>query len=315
VSRTTRWSRQELVCPCWPRRALAAGERQSIDAALASTSSSPRCSPPSGGMKQLTMLLACLTSLASLGQASAGGNAAVDFSRAWRFHRGDDPAAVPAVFAHSLDGCVCQDPFLVTPVGRMNSTDCERYAGATGAFGWNWTPRKPGWWAEQCKVAWEKPASSTCDCSKGAAPDGVVGGLRPSVPPDPDTYGFAGPSHNDSSWPVVDAPHDAVLDGVTFDQSCDESHGYVCRPVSWYRKHARLPASWSGQAVRLVIGASLQRTEVFVQGKRVFVNELGYTPFETRIDHAISGWSESGSPPAATQHIKMQGMRHTLNGC
>ncbi|MDX2286664.1 MAG: glycoside hydrolase family 2 TIM barrel-domain containing protein [Bacteroidia bacterium] len=50
--------------------------------------------------------------------------------------------------------------------------------------------------------------------------------------------------------------------------------------IAWYARELRIPASWTGGRIVLVIGASDWRTDAWLDGKPLGRHEGGYTPFE-----------------------------------
>ena len=68
----------------------------------------------------------------------------------------------------------------------------------------------------------------------------VGGGRDIPAPPPPG----GGRDFNDSSWEIVDLPHDRIIGG-TYDQSALDSHAYLPLNTTWYRKHFSLPTEWN----------------------------------------------------------------------
>ena len=59
--------------------------------------------------------------------------------------------------------------------------------------------------------------------------------MRKTYQPPKEMYTFAEEALDDSTWPLVDVPHDSLVNG-TFTDSGDDHHGFLPRNVSWYRK-------------------------------------------------------------------------------
>lgn len=74
------------------------------------------------------------------------------------------------------------------------------------------------------------------------------GSERDDAPPCQTEYKFADPGTDDSSWELVDAPHDGMIRDP-YAASNDESRGYFNRNVTWYRKHFSLPQDWNDGSV------------------------------------------------------------------
>lgn len=60
---------------------------------------------------------------------------------------------------------------------------------------------------------------------------------------------------------------------------------YLPRNTGWYRKHFKLPASWSGKSVWLYIEGSFHATTAFLNGADIGFHEAGYTSFWLRLDN------------------------------
>jgi hypothetical protein len=76
----------------------------------------------------------------------------------------------------------------------------------------------------------------------------------------------------EASFPLaitVPFPWGSALSGVR-----DES------PIAWYARSIEIPATWQGQRVFLVVGASDWHTTVWLDGTKLGEHRGGYTPFE-----------------------------------
>lgn len=60
---------------------------------------------------------------------------------------------------------------------------------------------------------------------------------------------------------------------------------YLPRNTGWYRKHFKLPASWSGKSIWLYIEGSFHATTAFLNGADIGFHEAGYTSFWLRLDN------------------------------
>ena len=89
---------------------------------------------------------------------------------------------------------------------------------------------------------------------------------------------------DDSSWAVIDIPHDA---SVTGDYASSENGGEGFLPLArtWYRKKIAAPESWASRTVTLVVDAALSTTTWYFNGKQLLVqNPVGYLPTILQLD-------------------------------
>ncbi|MBS1706879.1 MAG: DUF4982 domain-containing protein [Armatimonadetes bacterium] len=87
---------------------------------------------------------------------------------------------------------------------------------------------------------------------------------------------------SDSSWRVVDLPHDWVVE-LPFDETSDMMHGYkpVGRKfpqnsVGWYRKALIIPESDKGKRIRITFDGVFRDSKVWINGHWVGQNASGY---------------------------------------
>jgi len=107
-------------------------------------------------------------------------------------------------------------------------------------------------------------------------------------------------AYDDSSWEVVDAPHDFGRERM---ETClgggrrrlsDESDGALTaepiRPMQncsgFYRKHFSLPAAWRGGVTYVYFEGVYHNSAMWLNGKPLGAHENGYTSFSHRIDTA-----------------------------
>ena len=107
-----------------------------------------------------------------------------------------------------------------------------------------------------------------------AAPAHSRGGSAP--PPQ------ALPAYDDSSWALVDAPHDMGIEGaIAYTNPADQ--GFRQRTAGWYRKHFVLPNDWKGSSVWVYIEQSFHITHSYFNGVHLGVHPAGYTSFWLRL--------------------------------
>ena len=67
---------------------------------------------------------------------------------------------------------------------------------------------------------------------------------------------------------------------------------YLPRNTGWYRKHFKLPASWSGKSVWLYFEGSFHATTAFLNGADIGFHEAGYTSFWLRLDNTTAHYGD-----------------------
>lgn len=99
--------------------------------------------------------------------------------------------------------------------------------------------------------------------------------MAPSPPPGPLPPALSGPfsrGYNDSSWKIVNVPHDYIV-SMPYNSSNNFKTGFFPRSNGFYRKHFRLPSSWVeaslaglGNTFRLVFEGVYKVATVYVNG-------------------------------------------------
>ena len=105
--------------------------------------------------------------------------------------------------------------------------------------------------------------------------------------PTPD---FLSPSYDDSSWQIVNVPHDYVIDG-TVDPKADEAHGYLPVEPAWYRKTIWIPAADKGQRLWLEFDGVYRDSQMWLNGHFLGRHPSGYTSFS----YDISDFANPGT--------------------
>eukprot|EP00759_Apiculatamorpha_spiralis_P041426 PhF_6_TR40157/c0_g1_i1/m.59452/K01190/lacZ; beta-galactosidase len=86
------------------------------------------------------------------------------------------------------------------------------------------------------------------------------------------------PTTNDTTWRVVNVPHDFVVEG-TFTPTASMSHGYLPFGVGWYRKHFQVPAGTKSTDVMWIDLDGVQTiSTVWLNGVLLGTHNSGYTP-------------------------------------
>ena len=63
--------------------------------------------------------------------------------------------------------------------------------------------------------------------------------------------------------------------------------------IGWYAREIKVPSSWKGKRVYLVVGASDWDTQVWLDGKEVGRHQGGYTPFECELKDVTFGKNQT----------------------
>ena len=101
------------------------------------------------------------------------------------------------------------------------------------------------------------------------------------------TEGPPGAEFDDSGWPLVDLPHDFVLEG-DFDRDVDPRHGFLAGEVAWYRRTFPVPAEDLGRRIYLEFDGVYRDSTVYLNGFRVGRHASGYTSFRFDVTEMIS---------------------------
>jgi len=95
-----------------------------------------------------------------------------------------------------------------------------------------------------------------------------------------DAPGALEPTFADASWRALDLPHDWSIEGpFSTGEPSGGSGGYAPTGVGWYRKHSRLPASYSRRRVSLEFDGVYQDAEVWINGQYLGKRPYGYIGF------------------------------------
>eukprot|EP01052_Picozoa_sp_SAG31_P045263 SAG31_NODE_8198_length_1498_cov_1.484632_1_plen_463_part_01 len=127
------------------------------------------------------------------------------------------------------------------------------------------------------------------ELSKG---EGWIGGDRGNAPgptPAPPAAKTSGPlseSFDDSTWDLIDVPHDFIIGGAYNQSTPGSGSSYLPRFDSYYRKHFLIPSDMKGKAIWLEFEGVFQHSEMYLNG--VFVgsdDSPGYSSFSRRLDN------------------------------
>ena len=114
---------------------------------------------------------------------------------------------------------------------------------------------------------------------------------------------------NDSSWQVIEVPHDFIITLPYSNTTGSRKTGYFPRSNAFYRKHFRLPSSWMGQQIYLRFEGVYKVATVYINGK--YVRQYGgsdsaYTQFLVRLDN-LTNVQYGASSPANVIAIHIDG--------
>lgn len=93
-------------------------------------------------------------------------------------------------------------------------------------------------------------------------------------------------AYDDSKWLITDLPHDYEITG-TYTSGANGGEGFLPYNVSFYRKHAVLPASWRGSRVEVYVEGALSASQWWLNGQPLASGTMfmsGYTSLILRID-------------------------------
>lgn len=88
--------------------------------------------------------------------------------------------------------------------------------------------------------------------------------------------GAAAPGYDDSSWRVLDLPHDWAIEGRV-DPEANLSQGYYKRGIGWYRRKFKLLPEDKGKHIELQFDGIATHATVWVNGTLLHRNWCGYT--------------------------------------
>ncbi|PWJ58037.1 beta-galactosidase [Dyadobacter jejuensis] len=88
------------------------------------------------------------------------------------------------------------------------------------------------------------------------------------------------PDFDDSQWRALDLPHDWAIEGPFDVKYNARSGGLPFHGTGWYRKTFKVPASATGQKVRIEFEGAMYNAHVWVNGQFVGNRPFGYIGFE-----------------------------------
>jgi beta-galactosidase len=98
---------------------------------------------------------------------------------------------------------------------------------------------------------------------------------------------------DDSSWRMLDLPHDWAIEGP-FDQQYDaRTGGLPIYGTAWYRKHFVIDSVHKGNSVTVEFDGVMNNAEVYLNGQKVGARPYGYIGFEIDLTHDIKFGEEN----------------------
>jgi len=95
-----------------------------------------------------------------------------------------------------------------------------------------------------------------------------------------DPSGAESPSFADTSWRMVDLPHDWSIEGrPEKDSPSGGGGGFFPAGVGWYRRTFHVPADWKGKRVSVEFDGVYQDATVYLNGHKLGFHPYGYTAF------------------------------------
>lgn len=195
----------------------------------------------------------------------------ISFNFGWRFYLGHIQGYCDAsAFPHNLTGMQCMG--LLNHMDAPGPNDC-RVACCLSPMCAIWLFSKDdGCWVGQ---------SDDCNHPNPA----WIGGGK-DVPATLPSTGPASKEFDDSSWELVDTPHDGLITGDYTNESAIMFHGYIPTNITWYRKHFNLPSEWNGRSIWIYFEGVFRASTTFFNGQPLLYHDSGYTSFSVRLDNA-----------------------------
>ena len=198
----------------------------------------------------------------------------INFDFGWRFSLGDFPAHCEAsAFPRDLSKVECMG---LSQSNAANADECrDACCSQTSCAIWQYDTVNS---ADGCWIG----QSDDCNHSNNAW---VGGGRDMPVPAPPN--GPSSKDFDDSSWELVDLPHDGIIAGE-YDQNATRSHAYLPLNTTWYRKHFNLPTEWKGKSIWVYFEGVFRASTTYLNGQQLLYHDSGYTSFSVRLDNASS---------------------------
>lgn len=103
-----------------------------------------------------------------------------------------------------------------------------------------------------------------------------------------DTVSAQQPDFSDSTWRVVDLPHDWAIEGP-FSKKYASATGYLPGGIGWYRKHLTIPDYQKDRKYTLLFDGAYQKAQVWINGHFLGERPYGYSSFYYDITKYLNG--------------------------
>ncbi|MGS2739271.1 glycoside hydrolase family 2 TIM barrel-domain containing protein [Sinomicrobium sp. M5D2P17] len=95
-----------------------------------------------------------------------------------------------------------------------------------------------------------------------------------------DSLNASAMEYDDSSWRVLDLPHDWSIEGeFGKDNPAGTAGGALPTGIGWYRKTFKVPDEWQDKSVRIEFGGVYRNSEVWINGHSLGKRANGYISF------------------------------------
>jgi beta-galactosidase len=115
---------------------------------------------------------------------------------------------------------------------------------------------------------------------------------------------------NDSTWRLLDLPHDWSIEDIPGTDSPIDSAaiggintGYYVGGISWYRKTFEVPKDWSGKKLSVYFEGVYMNSDVWLNGQHLGNHPYGYTAFEFDITELV----KTGEKNVIAVQVKNEG--------
>ncbi|NOR27958.1 MAG: DUF4982 domain-containing protein [Lutibacter sp.] len=92
--------------------------------------------------------------------------------------------------------------------------------------------------------------------------------------------GAENPTFDDSSWRVLDVPHDWAIEGPFAKENNARSGGLPFFGEAWYRKHFNVNDSLKGKIITVEFDGIMSNSTIYLNGKKIGERPYGYIGFQ-----------------------------------
>lgn len=196
----------------------------------------------------------------------------VNFDFSWRHRLGVDPKKICAS-SPPEEGRNYGTGGIRFPNASSPEVCCSKCAEQSWCRCWDFNTENHDCWVK----------SSGCDTF--VENEERVSARIPSPPAHPKE---CDPDFDDSTWDVVDAPHDMLI-VQPFDPTANNKQAFIPRNVGWYRKHFHLPTEYANSSVWIYVEAAFHVADAWLNGVQIApTHKQGYTGFRLRLDNISS---------------------------